>query len=417
MLNINELYINYLLNYYTKEEIGYRLPPEIKLEEFWPQLFHFRQGKGESLPFQDQQGQPFWFASTPELQKNLHEIDSRGKDSLYRSVQRELQTELIQQALIEEALFSSVIEGAFSTLARARELILEGKRPRDTSEQMIKNNAIVMRYVLEQRHLPCSIALMHEIQRRVTESTLQDERGSGHFRESLVYIYNANGEIVYTAPSVESVEPAMQSLIQWINHGEKRPFIHPILCAVIIHTYFVYVHPYVDGNGRTARSLFYWYLLKNGYEFFRYFSISSIIQETRSRYYKALKDMEDYGADMTYVLLYISEAIIRAIDVVLGRILERHRRYLLFSAIRSRQIDLHKRHLTFLKYLARSKDKRITIAKYQRDFRVVYETARRDLALLEQIGILAKCKRSRQFIYTLNPSFLMQGVSSHVKSK
>ncbi len=408
----NELFQQFLLNYYTREEVGYRVPAEVKLDNFWPALIRFRQARGELLPFRDQQGQPFWFVLTPELQKMLHQVDSRGRDSLYKIVQDEIQTELVQQALIEEALFSSVIEGAFSTLARARELIVEGKRPRDTSDQMVANNARVMRYVLEQREAPCSIELMHEIQRLATEKTLENPQNAGHFREDLVYIYSAQGEVVYTAPPADTVLPSMQALVDWINRAEERPFIHPILCASIIHTYFVYVHPYVDGNGRTARSLFYWYLLKHGYEFFRYFSISSIIQETRARYYKALKDMEDNGADFTYVLLYMTESVVKAIDVVLQRITERWRRELLFSAIRQKQILLSNRQTSFLRFLTVSKDKRGTIAKYQRDFRVVYETARRDLQFLENVGILAKRKEGRKFVYTLNSTFLTQASSA-----
>ncbi len=405
-MNNKALLDEYLVNYYSREELSYRLSPDKKMDEIWPAIFQYRQNKGQILPFEDQQGQPFWFVLTPSLQKELHSIDTRGKDTLYNVVKEEIQTELVQEALIEEALFSSVIEGAFSTVARARELITQNKKPSDTSEQMVANNAKVMRFVLEQRNTPCSIEFIHTIQRMVTDKTLEDEAKAGHFRDDLVYIYNTNGETIYTAPPAHTVEPSIQMLVDWINRENERPFIHPILCAAIIHTYFVYVHPYVDGNGRTARSLFYWYLLKNDYEFFRYFSISSIIQETRVRYYKVLKEMEDYGADMTYVLLYIAQTVHRAIDVVLQKIVERYRRDRLFLAIRDKKIALNKRQEVFLKSLTVAKEKRGTVAKYQRDFRVVYETARRDLMKLEEFGILMKVKQGRKFVYALNPSFL-----------
>ncbi|HEX9780914.1 MAG TPA: Fic family protein [bacterium] len=398
-----------MVNYYNREEVGYRLPPEATLDQFWTKLVQFRQAKAEFLPFKAQGDTPFWFVLTPKLQEWLHQVDSRGKDSLYSVVKEEIQAELTEQALIEEAMFSSVIEGAFSTIARARELIVEGKPPRDTSDQMVANNGRVMRYVLEQRKAPCSVELMHAIQRMVTEKTLERDADAGRFRDGPIFVVNQRRETIYTAPPADTVPSSMETLIRWINAGETQPFIHPILRAAIIHTYLVYVHPYVDGNGRTARALFYWYLLKHRYEFFRYFSISSIIQETRQRYYKVLKDMEDHEADMTYVLLYMAESVVRAIDVILQRITERYGRDLVFANVRERHIVLNERQTRFLKFLAVSREKRGTIAKYQKDFKVVYETARRDLAQLEAFGILTKGKQGHQFIYTLNPAFLTTG--------
>jgi len=324
-------------------------------------------------------------------------------------VKEEIRAELTEQALVEEAMFSSVIEGAFSTIARARELIVEGKPPKDTSDQMVANNGRVMRYVLEQREAPCSIELMHAIQRMVTEKTLEREADAGRFRDGPIFVVNQRRETIYEAPPADTVPSSMGALIQWINEEEQQPFIHPILRAAIVHTHLVSVHPYVDGNGRTARALFYWYLLKHRYEFFRYFSISSIIQEARQRYYKALKDMEDHEADVTYVLLYMAESVVRAIEVILQRITERYRRDLLFATIRGRSLILNDRQARFLKSLAVSKENRGTIAKYQKDFKVVYETARRDLARLESLGVLRRGKQVRQFIYTLNPAFLTTG--------
>ena len=406
---MNYLLSTYLINYYNKEEVGYRLPPEVTLDNFWPELVRFRQTKAEFLPFKDQAGKPFWFVLTPKLQEYLHHVDSRGKDSLYSVVKEEIQAELTEQALVEEAMCSSAIEGAFSTIARARELIVEGKPPRDTSDQMVANNGRVMRYVLEQREAPCSIELMHTIQRMVTEHTLENEADAGRFREGPVYVVDQRRQTIYEAPPADTVQPSMDALIGWINAGEQQSFIHPILRAVIIHTHLVYVHPYADGNGRTARALFYWYLLKHRYEFFRNFSISSIIQETRERYYKSLKNMEDHEADVTYVLLYMAESVVRAIDVILQRITERYRRDIVFANIRERHIVLNERQPRFLKYLAVSREKRGTIAKYQKDYKVVYETARRDLAQLETLGILTKGKQGKQFVYTLNSAFLTTG--------
>lgn len=411
-MDLKELLKKFTLNYYAKEEIGYRLPANIKIDDFWPRLVQSRKIKAETLPFKDQQGQCFWFLLTPRLLELLHLIDSRGKDSLYQMVQSEIRDELVENALIEEAMFSSVIEGAFSTLRRARELIVEGKKPKDTSDQMVMNNGKVMRFILEQQSANCSIELMHTLQKMVTEKTLERETDSGRFRDDLVLVRNSQGELIYTAPSASVVEPAMTALVDWINHSDQDQFIHPILKAAIIHTYFVYIHPYFDGNGRTARSLFYWYLLKNGYDFFKYFSISSIIQETRAQYYRALKNMEDCEADLTYVLLYMTDSVVKAIDVVTQRIIERWHREALFSVIKSKGLFLNERQNKFLRHLTTAQDKTITIARYKNYTKVVFETARRDLLLLEKYKILKRSKQGRKFVYHLNADFLSSFVDS-----
>ncbi len=116
--------------------------------------------------------------------------------------------------------------------------------------------------------------------------------------------------------------------------------------------------------------------------------------------------MEDHEADVTYVLLYMAESVVHAIDVILQRITKRYRRELLARTIRERNIVLNERQMRFLKSLTVSKEKRGTITKYQKDLKVVYETARRDLAQLETLKILVKRKHVRKFIYTLNPAFL-----------
>src|SRR3989338_7010500 len=221
---MSELLSTYLINYYNKEEVGYRLLPDIKLDEFWPELVKFRQAKAEFLPFNDQAGKPFWFVLTPKLQEYLHQVDSRGKDSLCSVVKEEIRAELTEQALVEEAMFSSVIEGAFSTIARARELIVEGKTPRDTSDQMVLNNGRVMRYVLEQRGAPCSIELMHTIQRMVTEKTLEDQTTAGRFRDGAVFVVNQRRQTVYEAPPANTVQRSMAVLVNWVNEEEQQPF-------------------------------------------------------------------------------------------------------------------------------------------------------------------------------------------------
>ena len=145
-----------LLRKFTKEylnklEVGYKLSRDIKLEDFWEDLLSYRKKNSEILPFKDQQNNNFWYVTTNLLQKKLHEIDSYGRDTLYAMVKKDIEEALIKESIIEEGFYSSVIEGAFSTLKKAKELADKKASPKNNSEQMILNNFYAMRFILENK--------------------------------------------------------------------------------------------------------------------------------------------------------------------------------------------------------------------------------------------------------------------------
>lgn len=394
-------------NYLSKEEIGYRLPNDLALEEFWQETVKFRKQKSETLLFSDQAGQKFWYLLTPVLQKEIYEIDSSGKDSLYRVVKKEIENELIKDSLIEEALYSSVIEGAFSTMKRLRELVAEERKPVDINDQMVLNNYNAMQFILQEKHKELSVDFILKLHKIVTEKTLfEDEAYAGRFRDDMVYVKDKRRDIViYTPPPAEQIEPAMKQLIEWVNEKNDAHFIHPLIKASFIHFYFVYIHPFFDGNGRTARALFYYFMIKNGYEFFKYFSISVVVQKTKIQYYKAIKDAEDCNADITYFLLYMASTISESIRLVTERIAQHYQRDFVFIRLKEKKILLNERQEKFLKRFLVSDKRAITIKAYKDWFKVVYETARRDLEDLAAKGILLKSKHRREFMYSPNYEF------------
>lgn len=392
-------------NYLNKLEVGYRLPPEVKLEEFWESLINFRKQKAELTPLTDQNGDNFWYAVPHSLQKLLHEIDSYGRDSLYSMVKKEIESEIIKESLIEEAFYSSVIEGAFSTLKKAKELAAEKEKPKDNSEQMILNNYYAMRYILENKDKKFSNELILELHKIVTDNTLEEKDHAGKYRDDMVYITDAQGKTIYTPPAAEKIPEEMQKLIDWVNQGNKEEFIHPIVKASILHFYFVYLHPFFDGNGRTSRALFYFYLIKNQYEFFKYFSISSMINTSRSKYYESIKEAEDYNADLTYFLIYMAESISKAIDEVTAKLTEHYRKDYFLSKIKEKKIPLNRRQDKFIKKILLWKEKQIDIIKYKELYEIVYQTSRADLLDLANKNILIKQKKGKKFIFSLNLNF------------
>jgi Fic family protein len=393
----------YTENYLNKPEVGYRLPAEIKLEEFWAKLLAFRKQKAEKMQLIDQAGGRFWYVMTHPLQKKLHEIDSYGRDSLYEMVKEEIESELIKESLIEEAFYSSVIEGAFTTLKKAKAMVEKREPPKDNSEQMVLNNYNAMRFILENRNKELSEGLILELHKIVTEKTLEDQCYAGKYRDDVVYVTDDKGEVIYAPPKYEDIPRLMSDLIGWLNTDNESSFIHPIIKAAILHFYFVYLHPFFDGNGRTARALFYFYLIRNKYEFFRYFSISSIISASRSKYYKSLKDVEDYGSDMTYFLIYMADAIAKAIFEIKEKITKHYKRDYVLAKIREKKIRLNDRQDKFIKKFLIWKDKIVNIEKYKQINGVVYQTARADLLDLVEKKVLIKNKQGRSFNFSINP--------------
>ncbi len=85
------------------------------------------------------------------------------------------------------------------------------------------------------------------------------------------------GDIVFTPPTFEDIPEFTETLCDFFNNDNPSNFIHPIIKGIIVHFMLAYMHPFVDGNGRTARALFYWYMLKEGYKLTEYMSISRVI--------------------------------------------------------------------------------------------------------------------------------------------
>lgn len=396
------LYKSFQDRYLNRIEIGFRLPGELNLSEVWQKIQIERKARGEVLDLRDEKGDNFWYFNLKPLQAKLHQIDSRGKDSLYSYIKPDIENELIFDSIIEEAWASNIIEGAFTTHKRAQELVRRNLTPKDKSELMTKNNHLAMTYILENRASEFNIDLILKIHQIITQGTLDDPEYAGKFRDDEVFIWDKTNTVIFKPMAAESIEPCLNNLVTWVNTHSDEDFIHPVVKASIIHFYLVYVHPFFDGNGRTARALFYFYLLKNQYEFFKYFSISALIAKQREKYYKAIKDVEDYGNDLTYFLLYFTDVVTKSINEILDRIVRKYQSDIISKNLDVRGIYLNKRQKKLVKLLIDHDHKNITTRRYEKIFKVSYGTARSDLNELEENGLLQKKKIGKGFVYSTN---------------
>jgi Fic family protein len=303
-------------------------------------------------------------------------------------------------SLIEESITSSQIEGATTTRRVAREMLRSGRPPRDESERMILNNYLTMNYIRDIREEPMSRDLVLDIHRRVTLNTLDDGDAAGRFRhpDEHVAVMDDYGTIYHDPPPAEELEARLDRMCAFAN-AESPGFVHPALRASILHFWLAYEHPFVDGNGRTARALFYWCMLHYGYWIFEFLSISQVIVRARTKYARVFLYTETDANDLTYFLLYHLD-VIKAAIAELYDYIQRKSDEIRTSISQLRGMaDLNHRQKSLVVHALRHASESYTIASHKRSHDVAYQTARSDLMALEERGLLTKRKVRNEFVY------------------
>ena len=386
--------------YLTRQEVLYRVTPRENMDIFWPQLLEARKKYAVTTPLRDKKGNEFWLALIPELAESINYVEDIGKHELFSMVQGELAHNIILDAILDEAFYSSVIEGAFSTKQRTAELIATQSKPANKSEQMIFNNYLALQFVLENLDKPLDEEMILSIYRLVTQDTLEAADVVERYRNGPVYVWDAGlNKAIYEGPSFTNVPAMMGELIEFIH--DDADGIHPMIKACILHFCFVYIHPFFDGNGRTARAISYMYLLQRGYSFFKFFSISSIVREQKAKYYKAIMDAENPEGDLTYFVLYYTSMMMDSIKLVLGRFEKEFHKKLVQECMGKLGLSLSNRQAKSIDSLLKGKMAVLTVEDYTKRFKVAYETGRSDLNQLVEWGLLTKDKAGKKFVYKL----------------
>ena len=228
---------------------------------------------------------------TNAMQRMCHEFDmnfggSWGSNSIIPVENKE---QYLISSLMEEAISSSQMEGAATTRKVAKEMLRKSLSPQDKSQQMIFNNYQTIRFITQNIQTPLSSELLRHIHVLMTEKTLENPADAGAYRtnDEVVVEDAITHEVVHTPPSYKDILPFIEDLCIFFNENNTKVFIHPIIKGIIIHFMIAYMHPFVDGNGRTARALFYWYMLKSGYWLTEYLSISRVIAKSKKSYENA----------------------------------------------------------------------------------------------------------------------------------
>ncbi len=388
---MESLISQFMDRYLPRREILHRLPVTVSIGQFWPELEAARRGQSQTLPLKDQRGEPFWFVLNRSIEQQCNVIAALARrDVAFTGPEFDA---LYEEAVVDEAVYSSVIEGAFTSREQAMDFLRWNRTPRSKSEQMIKNNYDALTYVLEHLDEPIGEETILAIARIVTRSAAEVQVTG--YREGMVYVTGREG-VVYTPPRAEVVPEMMRALVKFIRESE----LHPLLKACIAHFYLVYVHPFGDGNGRTARALSYMMLLQVGYDFFRYVSVSGVVAEERGRYYRAMRSVEESDGDMTYFIDAYSAMLARTVQKT-----EDHLKYHVLAGQKLKALEaggsLNERQLNGARWLLESANTGVTAEAWRKKYEVVTETARRDLLALCAAGVLAREKDGRKAVFRI----------------
>ena len=394
------------------DQLRHREPPlGLSLQQWWLGLKVARQANSQSLPLLDQEGRPFVFGTPEPVQIHLHHIDQDAAGTLRSEAEGPTaahRDEYLLRSLIEESITSSQLEGASTTRRVAEAMLREGRKPKDPSERMIYNNFLAMRAVQDMRGEAITPARILELHRRVTEGMLEDPSDSGKLRmtDDIRVINIEDDTVLHQPPKASELRDRLERLCAFANAPEaSRPFVHPVLRAILLHFMIGYDHPFVDGNGRTARALFYWSMLRSGYWLSEFISISNVLKKAPAQYGLAYLHTETDGLDTTYFLLHQLETIRKAIDALrdyLHRKTEEHRGVdKLLSPATGLGEKLNHRQRALLAHALKHPGAVYTIAGHKGLHAIVYQTARTDLLSLAEAGLLELHRQGRGFAFSV----------------
>lgn len=408
---INDLDVGALTDgrYLHWDELRHRTPPAgLTHETWWAKLKLARHALLRPLLLYDKRKRPISFATPDPVLRQLHHIDQRAAGSVGMEtpvVSGDDRNRYLVNSLIEEAITSSQLEGAATTRREAKAMLRSGRRPRDHSERMILNNYHAMETVRDLRGGELTPARVMRLHRVVADGTLDDPGAAGRLRtpgESIRLVDNRRNTVLHEPPAAASLPRRLQRLCAFANAPTgSRPFVHPVIRAILLHFMLGYDHPFVDGNGRTARALFYWSMARSGYWLMEYVSISRLLRRAPAAYIRAYLHSETDANDATYFIVHQLGVIERAIE-------ELHR-YIQHKAAEQRSVEallrhaprlssrLNHRQIALLGHALRRPGYGYTVESHRRSHRVTAQTARVDLQNLVELGLLEQAKRSRAF--------------------
>lgn len=392
------------------DELRYREPPDgLTRELWWATVMFGRIPMMQKLPLLDKHSQPFKFATPSPVLIDLHHIDRDAAGQIQNPAGAPIQEDpnrYLLSSLIEEAITSSQLEGAATTRKVAAAMLREGRKPRDHGETMIFNNYKAMEHLRSIKREVLTPSLILELHHILTEGTLDDPEDTGRLRKTdEVHVVDRRDQtILHQPPSHTELPQRLERLCAFANADESSlPFVHPVLRAILLHFMVGYDHPFADGNGRTARALFYWSMARSGYWLMEYTSISHILRKAPAKYMRSYLYTETDNNDTTYFLLHqlftIRRAIVALHEYLARKTSEQKETEMMIASSPKLRTRFNYRQIALLTHALKQPGEGYRVDAHQRSHNVVYQTARTDLLNLESLGLLERQKQGNAYVF------------------
>ena len=387
------------------DKVKYKPRPKgVTAEEFWALIKNMRDISLTRVktPIRDEKGRHFTWQPLPGMDYFLHEVDMQLGGAMASAIVEgdSARNRFISRGIMEEAIASSQLEGANTTRKAAKRMILESRKPLNRSEQMILNNYRAMLAIEDSlRNHDLNIDLLFNLHTTLTEKTI-DDADIGRFREdkdNIVVCDSSTGIVYHIPPKEQFLKSEIKKFIKYANDdSEKHAFVHPLIKAIILHFWIGFLHPFTDGNGRLARTIFYWYLLRNDYWAFSYLPVSRVIKSSPIQYRDAYIYSEQDDNDLTYFIDYNIRKIHQAKSDFESYLKRKEVENKKMTLIAQQKYNLNDRQIQLLKYLHKNVGATTTIKTHSLISSISRLTARKDLEQLETLGFIISKKSGRE---------------------
>jgi Fic family protein len=384
-------------------------PADITHREWWLLIKFARQPLLRILPLTDADGEPFSYGVPDLVARRLHYVDQRCSGEIAMpevvTADEQARSHYLVNSLMEEAIRSSQLEGATTTRRVAKELLKTGREPKDRSERMIVNNYLALQYIRDEMDETLTPESVLELQRILTEGTLDNPDAAGRLQRAdeirVSVVDPRTDKVVHTPPPADQLPARLQAMCDFANEGETpERFIHPVVRAILLHLWLAFDHPFEDGNGRTARALFYWYMRTRKYWLVEYLSISRILRGAPARYSRSFMFTEHDERDATYFIVYQLEVIQRAVDQLHTYLRKKVKEVRDVEKLVKGSTRFNHRQLALLGNALRDPEASYSFKTHAATHGVTHETARNDLIPLVDLGFLDRRRQGRSFSFT-----------------